>query len=64
MNHLLLLAFAAPAVLGGASLPAKPDDTTTPVQQRIAVSGPNGMSDMHPKKQKANGQVEDELTKL
>ncbi len=34
--------FLAVSVTGKASLPAKPADLTTPVQQRIAIHGPNG----------------------
>jgi hypothetical protein len=32
----------AACVMAGASYPPKPADLTTPVQQRIAINGPNG----------------------
>jgi hypothetical protein len=36
------LPFLAACVKAGASYPPKPADLTTPVQQRIAINGPNG----------------------
>ena len=46
MNTLFTLAkglpFLAACVNAGASYPPKPADLTTPVQQRIAINGPNG----------------------
>jgi hypothetical protein len=46
MNTLLPLAKGLPVlaacVFAGASYPPIPADLTTPVQQRIAINGPNG----------------------
>lgn len=41
IKSLLLLAVS---VAGGAVYPVMPLDKTTPVQQRIAINGPNSMS--------------------
>ncbi|KAJ9134360.1 Purple acid phosphatase [Pleurostoma richardsiae] len=38
------LPLLAAGVLAGASYPSKPADLTTPVQQRIAINGPNSIS--------------------
>lgn len=37
----LLSSLLVASVSGSASYPAKPTDLTTPVQQRIAINGPN-----------------------
>lgn len=43
LNSLKGLPFLAACVLaGGASYPPKPADLSTPVQQRLAINGPNG----------------------
>ena len=36
-----VLPVLAACVMAGASYPTKPADLTTPVQQRIAINGPN-----------------------
>jgi len=41
------LALIASCVEATASWPSIPTDLTTPVQQRIAIKGPNGMSLCH-----------------
>jgi hypothetical protein len=56
MSSLFTLAKGLPVlaacVMAGASYPPKPADLTTPVQQRIAINGPNGeyISSYHPGK--------------
>jgi hypothetical protein len=39
----------AACVMASASYPPKPADLTTPVQQRIAINGPNGKFELYPK---------------
>lgn len=41
-TRVMALPVLAAGVMAGASFPAIPADLTTPVQQRIAINGPNG----------------------